>query len=133
MKDCRIEIRLTKEEYDRLIRMAKSDPDCIIKRSGKASISAYIRKRTLYSGDQPESLKKEMKDLTYQIRKIGVNINQAVYRINAGIYSGREMKELQVSLRKIEFLLREIQMLLRYTSEKKNGGFDHGHYKNDAH
>lgn len=115
MKDCRIQIRLSREEYDRLTKLAKSDPDCIAKRSGKSSVSAYIRKRTLYSGDQPDVLKKEFKELTYQIRKIGVNINQAVHLINAGLCSGSELTELQDGLRKTEFLLQEIQALLRRT------------------
>ena len=34
--------------------------------------------------DRPVRLEKELKNLSYQVRKIGVNINQVVAKINAG-------------------------------------------------
>lgn len=134
MKECRIEIRVTRKEYERLKHQAAQDPDCVSKRSRRPLLSAYIRKCTLYTDDRPESLRKEFKNLTYQIRKVGVNINQAAHRINAGIYSFSELEELQKGLKKIETLLDEIRKLMEDGLVAKEGRrFCDGYNKDDAY
>ena len=75
MRQRQITLRLSDKEYDRLLHLARADPDCMTRKSGRPSLSSYIRKVLLYSGDHPENLKKEIRDLVFQIKKAGVNIN----------------------------------------------------------
>ena len=108
MKDRRLELRLSEGEYARLYALAASDPDCLMRRSGRPSLSAYIRKHIIWSGDRPEDLRKEMRSLTFQVRKAGVNINQAARRINADLFDGNELKEILANQRRMENLLHQI-------------------------
>lgn len=118
MKDRRLEIRLSGKEYDRLYALAASDPDCRMRRSGRPSLPAYIRKHIIWSGRDPDELKRDLRSLTYQVRKAGVNINQAARRINAGLFDGREIKEILAGQQRMEGLLLQICSLV---SERISG------------
>ena len=52
--------------------------------------------------DRPVRLEKELKDLSYQVRKIGVNINQVVAKINAGYGNQIDIYNLEKALSQIE-------------------------------
>ena len=47
-------------------------------------------------------MKKELKNLSYQVRKIGVNINQVVAKINAGYRNQTDIYNLEKALSQIE-------------------------------
>ena len=47
-------------------------------------------------------MKKELKNLSYQVRKIGVNINQGVAKINAGYGNQIDIYNLEKALSQIE-------------------------------
>ena len=119
MKEKVITLRLSKSEYKNLLSLAEEEPDCTMKQSGKPSLSSYIRKCIFYSGDHPENLKKELQSLTYQVRKAGININQAVHWINAGYGDSGKVREILENQRKIESLLAKIHFLM---SEDLDGG-----------
>ena len=119
MKEKVITLRLSKSEYKNLLSLAEEDPDCTMKKSGKPSLSSYIRKCIFYSGDHPENLKKELRSLTYQVRKAGININQAVHWINAGYGDSGKVREILENQRKIESLLAKVHFLM---SEDLDGG-----------
>lgn len=112
MKDRRLELRLSEQEYDRLYALAASDPDCLMKRSGRPSISAYVRRHIIWSGEKPDDRRRELRSLTYQVRKAGVNINQAARRINAGLFDGREIGELLENQQRMESLLLKISSMI---------------------
>lgn len=111
MKDRRLELRLSEQEYDRLYTLAAADPDCRMK-SGRASLSAYVRKHIIWSGSDPYDLRREVRSLTFQVRKAGVNINQAVRRINADLSTGNEIREILASQERMEDLLHRICALV---------------------
>ncbi|MBR0341636.1 MAG: plasmid mobilization relaxosome protein MobC [Oscillospiraceae bacterium] len=111
MKDRRLELRLSKREYDRLYVLAAADPDCRMK-SGRPSLSAYVRRHIIWSGNDPDDLRREIRSLAYQIRKAGVNINQAVRRINADLFDGNELKEILANQRRMEDILHQIRTLV---------------------
>lgn len=47
-------------------------------------------------------MKKELKNLSYQVRKIGVNINQVVAKINAEYGNQTDIYNLEKALSQIE-------------------------------
>lgn len=102
-------LKLTQDEYSCIVKKAQEDRSTCWK-SGKENLSAYIRKCVLSaSGYEKEiRIKKEVDALTYQVRKIGVNINQAVKRINADFYSIETTEALQESLDKVNRSLTEL-------------------------
>ena len=112
MKDRRLELRLSEQEYDRLYTLAAADPDCRMK-SGRASLSAYVRKHIIWSGSDPYDLRREVRSLTFQVRKAGVNIKQAARWINAGYGSSSELEKMEACQEKIQSLLEEILLLLK--------------------
>lgn len=50
-----------------------------------------------------------MKEIQYQIRKIGLNINQIVRRNNSRLYFKSDKEELVKDLKEIQKLLKELQ------------------------
>ena len=99
-----VRTRLSEKEYEKLKKMAKTDHETCVK-SGKENLSAYIRKCVLHESGQAkenEKLNREVRELTYQIRKIGVNINQVTKKINEGYYQAEESERLHKSLKEIE-------------------------------
>ena len=119
MRQRQITLRLSAQEYDRLLHLARADPDCMTRKSGRPSLSSYIRKVLLYSGDHPENLKKEIRDLVFQIKKAGVNINQAAHRINAGYGSHHQVEQLLYNQERIMGLLARILSAVQEKMEER--------------
>ncbi len=98
----RVEIRLSKREKAMLLRQAKKE---------KKTISEYIR---IQVADPPDVTREEYEsvntNLIYEIRKIGVNINQIAKKYNEGRFVEPsddlmdrmdELKNLVLEVRKI--------------------------------
>lgn len=90
-----LRIRVSEEEYNDIYREAVKDLESQY-RNGEINLSAYLRKCLLRGKDgwMEEAYRKELRDLTYQVRKIGVNINQVVRQLNSGYQSQYAVKEL---------------------------------------
>ena len=95
-------IRFTDEEYALLEEMAEEDKDAKTKKKKQKNISAYIRKCIFESKGHPFDLKKELKNTNYQIRKIGVNINQVAAKVNSGYYGPADIHNLEIYLQLVE-------------------------------
>ena len=52
--------------------------------------------------DRPDRKEKELKNLSYQVRKIGVNINQVVAKINAGYGNQIDIYNLEKALEQVK-------------------------------
>ena len=75
MKDRKITFRVTQEEYTLIDEMKKTETRFTY--GGRWDMSAYIRNLVLsQTGKKDVRVDMELKDLNYQVRKIGVNINQ---------------------------------------------------------
>jgi hypothetical protein len=100
-RDVIVRVRLTEKEYKWVCKKAGLDSDSRCK-NGKKNVSGYIRKCTLKeSGYKGVILQKEIENLAYQIRKIGVNINQATKKLNSGYRSEEAIAELQRGLEQL--------------------------------
>lgn len=112
-----ISTRLSEEEYKFFLDQAIQDTETNTK-TGQKNMSAYVRKKLLqengYRGDQ---VKKEIRELTFQIRKIGVNINQAVTKINSSFYDFETTDRLFSCLQQVNDLFENVVEEL----EKKDG------------
>ena len=92
------------------------------KKTKEKNISAYIRKCIFSSARHPCELKKELKELSYQVRKIGVNINQTVTKINSGYGSPSDIRMLQQCLADVENRVKGVEMQI-----EKNYGDNETH------
>lgn len=77
----------------------------------KRSVAEFIRSRAI-SGELPRipvEVSELMKQLTYEVNRIGVNINQLVrsYHIN-GYQTGYEKKKLEEDLKEIRVLYSQV-------------------------
>ena len=102
MKDRKITFRVTQKEYTLIDEMKKTETRFTY--GGRWDMSAYIRNLVLsQTGKKDVRVDIELKDLNYQVRKIGVNINQIAHRLNSNIGDMRDaeyvvelMKELKI-------------------------------------
>lgn len=126
----RIYVRVTKEEYELICKMAKNDPDTRCK-NGEKNLSRYVRYCVLNeSGLRKNYFEREIKNLNYQIRKIGVNINQATKKINAGYGEWKAAEELKEGIEQIDQRFQEFMERLEEIEEKISGD---GDYKIDEY
>lgn len=91
-RDIRYTIRFSEYEWNQLTKDLKENSECKFRYStkeGRLNISAYIRDKLFKKEKEEKNFYKEIKQLTYQIRKIGVNINQVTAKINSG-YSNKD-------------------------------------------
>ena len=79
----KVVVRFTGKEYDFLTELSNADDGCKTY-TGKNCLSKYVRKVLLSPVGSSKDMRKELKKLSYEVRKIGVNINQIAKRINAG-------------------------------------------------
>ena len=61
-----------------------------------------MRKCIFDRSDNPATIQKELKGLAYQVRKIGVNINQVAAKVNAGYATPMDLENLLFYLKKVE-------------------------------
>lgn len=118
-------VRWNADEYDFLCRKAELDKETCYK-NGKKNLAGYIRKCALRETgymDKANQLK-ELKNLSYQVRKIGVNINQATKKINSGYYNLDICMELQAGLDEINQKFTELLEQMR----EQNGDHEADEY-----
>ena len=122
-----IGVRLTQKEHDYLYKRAKQDPDTCYK-NGEKNLSGYIRKCALKeSGYSDIHIQKAIDNMAYQIRKIGVNINQATKKINSGYGTSKAVPELQAEMAQLNESFNEF--LSKITREEMQRGY----HKADEH
>ena len=105
----KIRIRLTIEELEYLKQCMKEDDGAKF-HNGKENLSGYVRDRLLSNiGYRNKALEKQNKNLNYELRKIGVNVNQIARKINAGFGSRQDITDLFSYLNIIEQMLEDYQ------------------------
>ena len=124
-RDFVVRLRVTKEEYDFLIEQAEKNEETNCRNGGK-NLSAHLRKTVLQrSGYQKdEKFQRELKELVYQIRKIGVNINQATKQLNTEYRTMEAANRLEESMELVKIQLHEIRQELKK---------QYGDHKDDEH
>ena len=106
-----IAIRVTEEEYNRLKELAIDAPEGR-NRNGTLNLAGYIRSKVLsVSGIKNAAITSNIKALNYEIRKLGVNVNQIARKLNSGIGTERDIEVLRIKLERIE------QLIAYYTHE----------------
>ncbi|MBO5239439.1 MAG: plasmid mobilization relaxosome protein MobC [Lachnospiraceae bacterium] len=83
-----VPVRFTKKELEYIREQAEQD---------RLDVSKYIRFHTLgkkEGGKDDKKYMEEIRNLIYEINRIGNNINQIAYRNNSNIYSPTDMQEL---------------------------------------
>ena len=68
-----------------------------------------ICRKLLLQNAVPQKEERDLKELVYQIRKIGININQVTARMNAGISFLDDGEVLKNELQKVYRLLKELE------------------------
>ena len=109
-------VRFQPEEYEFLCEKAEKDPETRM-RTGSKNLSAYVRKKTLQeSGYQKElQIQKELKELVYQFRKIGTNINQATKQLHIGYEPGAAADRLEKNMKLLEQQFEKMKEELKQT------------------
>ena len=102
-------LRFTEEEFRLLTEYAEKDAQTHTKKTKEKNISAYIRKCIFSSARHPWGLKKELNELAYQVRKIGVNINQVVTKINSGYGTAYDIGILKSQLAEVEDRMKGVE------------------------
>ncbi|MDD6168884.1 MAG: MobC family plasmid mobilization relaxosome protein [Lachnospiraceae bacterium] len=95
-------LRLSDKEYEKLRLLAEKDERSKTKNGGK-NLSAYVRQCVFIKPETARKMEvqKELRNIRYQINKIGVNINQVTHKINAGFGSQLDIEMLEEELKKL--------------------------------
>lgn len=99
---CDLNIRLTEKELEHLKKCSENS-SCRFK-NGRDNFSDYLRSLLFAaSGYRDDAYIKQLRELQYEIRKIGTNVNQITKKINSGyIGSSDDLIELKDCLARIE-------------------------------
>lgn len=77
---------------------------------GRENFSEYLREQLLGASNyKNESIQQQLKDLRYELRKIGTNVNQIAKKINGGYGTPNDLEELDEHLKKIEEEFRDYE------------------------
>ena len=100
-----IGIRVSEDEYNRLKEIAVETPSGRHK-NGTVNLSGYMRNQVFsIAGIKNAALASNVKDLKYELRKLGVNVNQIARKMNAGIGTDKDIDSLNKKIDEIEQLL----------------------------
>lgn len=102
-KTKRISFRITQEQYEKLLKETEAA------QIPNGNISEYLRRQAELYNQKDLIYWEGMKEIQYQIRKIGLNINQIVRRNNSRLYFKSDKEELVKDLKEIQKLLKELQ------------------------
>lgn len=86
-REIRYTVRLSEQEYQQLKKKILENNEWTFKygtKKDRVNISAYIRDTLFREEKEERQYYRELKNLNFQIRKIGVNINQVAAKINSG-------------------------------------------------
>ena len=112
MKEVKISFRITKEELEILDEEMKAYYPII---EGKRS--TYIREKVLH-GELPPTIRQDVRDIQYQVNKIGVNVNQIAKKMNAGYVYNTDADHVMDGIQKVE---EQIEKLMKILEGKRNG------------
>ena len=106
-----LNIRVTEKELEYLKKCSEGS-GCRFK-NGRDNFSDYLRSLLFAaSGYRDDAYIKQLRELQYEIRKIGTNINQIAKKINSGyIGSSEDLRELKDYLARIEKAFQEVREL----------------------
>lgn len=106
-----LKLRMTTEEMKYLKAQADAQEGFEFrggKRKGEKNYSGFYRERLLANTNyKNEELKQRQRQLAYEVRKIGVNVNQIAKKINSGFGTRKDLAILEGHLEKIEQLFLE--------------------------
>ena len=88
--------------------------------NGKENFSGFLRERLLARTNyKNENLRQQLLDLRYELRKIGVNVNQIAKKVNAGYGTQKDLADLKFCLMEIRknFLTYEEMVMERWESQ----------------
>ena len=126
-REIRYTVRLSEQEYQQLKKKILENNEWTFKygtTKDRVNISAYIRDILFREEKEERQYYRELKNLNFQIRKIGVNINQVAAKINSGYKKYDSFFYLQKSLSQVE---EEVKKLIEKLEE------DSGNHKIDEY
>ncbi len=101
----KIRLRLSPEELDYLM-LCMEKENASTSCGGRKNLSAFVREKLLTNiGYRNKRLQEQNDSLSYELRKIGVNLNQIARKMNAGFGRPQDVTDLLSYLDSIERLL----------------------------
>ena len=119
LKERKVTFRVTEDEYNFLLTKSNNSSEKF--KNGKENVSGFIRETLLSeTGYRNVFLERQLKDLRYEIRKIGTNINQVVKKINSGYGTQADVPILEKSLEEIKESIDEYERLIKEKWQSPN-------------
>lgn len=106
----KVRIRLTPEELEHLKKCSSSFTEGRFQNGGE-NFSAYLREKLLKESSYKNvQLERQLGNLRYELRKIGVNVNQIARKINSGFGTPGDLTELRQHMDHIEHAISRLEM-----------------------
>lgn len=108
-RTCTVKARLTPEEYRRFVER--------VKKSAKPDNQSQYIRECVFSDELLKSyaVAKELKSLNFQVRKIGVLVNQIAASANRGVWYPGDAELILKKFGEIENLVNDFQSRLKET------------------
>ncbi len=104
----KIRIRVTPEELEHLKKCSGSSS--VVFKNGRDNFSGYLRSKLLLeTSHKNQQIEQQMKELQYELRKIGTNVNQIAKKVNGGFGTPNDLVELKNYMNRIEKVMEELQ------------------------
>ena len=118
-RDRDFNLRLSEPEYIYLKKCAEGAEFRF--KNGRVNFSGYVRSMLLEkSGYKNTTYLRQLRDVAYELRKIGTNVNQIAKKINQGhIGSSDDLAELKAYLERIEKTFDELKNNVPESGTKK--------------
>lgn len=116
----KIRIRVTREELEHLKKCSSSFSEARFK-SGRENFSGYLREKLLgESNYKNKNLEQQIKNVAYELRKIGTNVNQVAKKVNSGKGVSSDIEELKQYLEQIEAVFAEVRKEAEHIWQSQN-------------
>lgn len=104
----KIRIRVTPEELEHLKKCSGSSS--VVFKNGRENFSGYLREKLLReTNHKNQQLEQQMRELRYELRKIGTNINQIAKKVNGGFGTPNDLVELKNYMERMEKVMEAFQ------------------------
>lgn len=127
-REIRCTVRFSEKEWNMLNEKVKESDRGKFKygKTNRGNVSAYIRDILFREEVEEQFYVREIKYLTYQIRKIGININQATAKLNSGHQSRDTVFYLQKNLQQVE---EEVKKMIEKLEVARHGDYEVDEYQ----
>ncbi len=115
----KIRVRLTEKELEHLKKCSSASNNRF--QNGRTNFSEYLREQLLTGSRYTNGeVVRQLRELKYELRKIGTNVNQIAKKVNSGLGTSEDLYWLTEYLTRIEAAFKKLEQEADATWRSRN-------------